>query len=169
LKVKDVEEVDDDDDDDDEDDDNREYTEAEANTVSQCVRLMTTGQDLLKIALQCMTTVGDRLLAGEEDQSSDAKDQCYRWISQLTQCGQLLENDCIDLGAELYPPVETDVVLCGYTTDPSSASTLQTLYLRFYNIQTLTLHLLVDAKLYRLYDATAQGKIQSIVQKLKEL
>lgn len=103
AKEKVVEEEEEDDDDVDHDDDERDYTPEEAQQATQCIQLMTVCQDLVKLVLGTMTTVGDSVLiqGSQPDQSS----RTYSWIAQLVLVAELMERDCVDLGAELYPPV----------------------------------------------------------------
>lgn len=165
-----TQEEDDEDDDEEDDNDERDYSAEEADSVRRCLLLMTCGQDMLKAALQAITAVGDGVLANDADQF--LIEEAYCWIAQLTQAVHLIEVDCNDLGAELYPPVDIDIQLSATSSqipEDDSSSELLTAYHRLHASQCKAAGLLQVASLQAHFNAELLTKTADICRRLATL
>jgi hypothetical protein len=111
-----------DDDEDDEDDGGElDYTPKEVQTVEGAVKLLGKALGCVKHSLLIGTGVCDRASALNAPGtpttvfSSDAvaeattvRQASQQWVAQLARLAQGLKKDVLDLGAELYPPFESD-------------------------------------------------------------
>jgi hypothetical protein len=111
-----------DDDDDDEDDGGElDYTPKEVQTVEAAVKLLGKALGCVKHSLLIGTGVCDRATALNAPGtpttvfSSDAvaeattvRQASQQWVAQLARLAQGIKKDVLDLGAELYPPFESD-------------------------------------------------------------
>jgi hypothetical protein len=117
LQVEDVagdEEEEDDDDDFDDEGENTEYTADELLVVECSVNAIRLALDLSKSVLSIMTSVGDRIAENQSDDTEIVK-HCQSIIAILVNSIDVLENQVTDLGAELYPPVQsTDAQLVSH-------------------------------------------------------
>ena len=117
-------------DDEDEEDDCGYVSAEERAAVSVCVDLMAVALDVMKFALKAITTISDAICTGNGDTneglSSKVSFQFHanslsrlfllphteisrcgdRWIETVAQTVKEVEGDIVDLGAELYPPVD---------------------------------------------------------------
>lgn len=107
-----VEDVDDDDEDEEEEEDEREYTKEEVSVVEPSVELIRLTLNTSKATLNIMTSVADKVVAASSSSASSAEEdsveavkKCQYWVASLTQLVADLENDVIDFGSELYPPI----------------------------------------------------------------
>lgn len=101
----------DDADDEDECDDELDYTAQEEVIVEAVVRLMGRALGCIKQTLFIATAVCDVASAGtaeDDDVNNPTTQYAQQWVAQLAHLTQLLNKDVLDLGAELYPPFESD-------------------------------------------------------------
>lgn len=84
-------------------DEERDYSEEEVGVVDQCVLLMRQTQKLLKLLLNTATSLGDSVASMVEKPERDA---AYRLLARCSLTAYVLEGAIIDLGAELYPPLQ---------------------------------------------------------------
>ena len=109
-------------------DDEERYTDEEKVAVSRALALMAVGAQYLKILSNLMVSVADRLHACNDSatlstvfssalslvagggssvgDSSSGAEVCRQWVLALSEHCRLLEDVCIDLGSELYSPVD---------------------------------------------------------------
>ncbi len=106
LTVDDVEDNEDDDFDDENEGDNSEYTLDELAVVEISVEAIRLSLDLSKTVLNIMTSVGDRIAEKQSD-DTDVVKNCQSVIAIMVDSVAVLESQVTDLGAELYPPVES--------------------------------------------------------------
>eukprot|EP00981_Chlorochromonas_danica_P012096 scaffold4451_cov172-Ochromonas_danica.AAC.3 len=159
----------------DHDEDERDYTPEEAQKASQCIRLMTVCQDLVKVILGTVTAVGDSLLmqgSSDPDQSS----RVYSWIAQIVLVAELMERDCVDLGAELYPPLclvplsSQPSELSSSDADEGNDDALVTAYRSLHKNASKTIMLLKEAsEIQRQLDNAIVEKIRQEEEKLLTL
>lgn len=88
-------------------DDERDYSVEEVEVVERCVSLMRITQTLLKLLLGAATALGDSLFSGAEESE---KDISFRLLARCSLIAYVLEGAVIDLGAELYPPLQDQMV-----------------------------------------------------------
>lgn len=62
----------------------------------------------LQATLEIVTDVADR--AAASDLPAAAQTEVHRWTEECHQFGSLIESALTDLGAELYPPIDVEVV-----------------------------------------------------------
>lgn len=96
---------------DDDCEDELDYTIRETVLVESCVKLIgkTLGalkNSLLTITMVCDATHANTIFTGVEANSVTAYSE--QWVAQLAYLAQALYKDVLDLGAELYPPFESD-------------------------------------------------------------
>lgn len=155
VTAEDAEESDDEDADEDEDDceDELDYTPAEVAVVEAATRLLAKTIGCIKHTLFITTTVCDTLStanstaaapsaeAGASGSASgvtaspEAVQYSQRWVAQLAHLTQLLNKDALDLGAELYPPFESDLGKIEANFDTLRAHCLD--YLRLVDVEAL--------------------------------
>jgi actin-related protein len=102
-------EDDDEEDDDYEDEDNEEveYSPEEVSLVEKCVLLFNEVINFLKTTMKIITDTSDALPHTTEEEQTQVK-ECQQWIAQVERSSQELENQVVDLGAELYPPIDCE-------------------------------------------------------------
>lgn len=114
------EEVDDEDDDEDsdsfnEEDEEQPYTAADVLVVERCLAVIRAGFNCLKTTLAAVTTVSDSI-AGDVTAARDPIEllaltelerHCEVWVGSLTRQANAIQDSCIDVGSELYPPLDT--------------------------------------------------------------
>jgi len=117
-KDDDADDEDDDEEDDEGDDDGedeREYTKDEFDIVSKQVEVFKITLELIKLSMNMITEVGDRI--NDEAANVTAEDTLQRkkwqtesdqWIATVVRQVGVIEGALIDAGAELYPPVRAD-------------------------------------------------------------
>lgn len=95
-------------DDEDEDDEafpDRSYSVGEIPLVEKCVRLFQQILDCLKLSLRHFTELADLIQdKGTEEQQL----VCQRWIAMIERQIEDIENQVTDLGALLYPPIDSE-------------------------------------------------------------
>lgn len=94
---------DDDENDEGDEEDERDYTEEEAKVVQKCVQVMMIAQELMKLSLSVVTSIGDAVLTGTDTSVYPA---CFGHLARIIQAVEVIETDITELGIELYPPVE---------------------------------------------------------------
>lgn len=154
--AEDVENSDEEDADSDEDEDDLDYTPAEVAVVEAATRLLAKTIGCIKHTLFIATTVCDALCtasittastaapttapsastcASGVTASPEAVQYSQRWVAQLAHLTQLLNKDALDLGAELYPPFESDLGKIEATFDTLRSHCLD--YLRLVDVEAL--------------------------------
>jgi actin-related protein len=108
-KEKNEEEEDKEEDDPYEDEDNEEveYSPEEVSLVEKCVLLFSEVINFLKTTMKIITDTADALPHTTEEEQAQVK-ECQQWIAQVEKSSQELENQVVDLGAELYPPIDCE-------------------------------------------------------------
>lgn len=116
VTVDDVDNDDDEEEDDEDDEDEREYTSEEYHLVSKTVSLFKVILDLLKVTMNLITEVGDRIndetVAIAEENNTKTRKELQAtsdlWIGKIVYQVDQIEGAVIDTGAELYPPVSRE-------------------------------------------------------------
>ena len=133
--------------DEDEDEDELDYTPAEVALVEAATRLLAKTIGCIKHTLFIATPVCDALStanittatttpsASGVTASPEAVQYSQRWVAQLAHLTQLLNKDALDLGAELYPPFESDLAKIEATFGTLRAHCLD--YLRLVDVEAL--------------------------------
>eukprot|EP01031_Cornospumella_fuschlensis_P026711 gene26711-32277_t len=85
------------------DGDERDYSAEEVVAVERCVCLMKQAQRLLKLLLAAATALGDSLQGAVEESE---RRTVFRVLAHCALLAYVLEGAVIDLGAELYPPLQ---------------------------------------------------------------
>ena len=100
----------DDNDDEDECEDELDYTANEEIVVDAAVKLMGKALGCIKHTLFITTSVCDAVSSSVDGgaQPREVVEYCQQWMAQLAHLSQLLNKDVLNLGAELYPPFESD-------------------------------------------------------------
>ena len=126
TKKEDEEDEEADDDDDDADDACRYVSLEERAVVGVCVDLMIVALDTMKLSLKAITTISDAICTQNGDVNEgklspvgnltcwinyiscrvDVSRCSDRWVELVAQSVKEVEGDIVDLGAELYPPVD---------------------------------------------------------------
>lgn len=120
VTAEDVEDAEDSDFDDDCEDE-LDYTPRETALVEACVKLIGKTLGALKNSLLTITTVCDAthsiyspaaasttVFSAAEEQQAAVRAYSQQWVAQLAFLAQVLYKEVLDLGAELYPPFESD-------------------------------------------------------------
>lgn len=107
-------------DDDDDDDEDTQYSSAEVAVVVSSVALMRLTLDCTKAVLGAVSTASDSIVTALADEGLCAEEssalqllegRSQVWVGALARCCDTLQSRTVDLGAELYPPLEDQVVI----------------------------------------------------------
>ena len=109
-------------DDDDYDDDEGEYTEEEVVVAEKCLKLIEHTRNMMKVGVTVTSEIADALhpLSSDADESnapevasvftspssSSEQRQCQEWVARVLREMELLENSTVDVGTELYAPLD---------------------------------------------------------------
>lgn len=121
----------------DEDDceDELDYTPEEVRVVETAVVLLGKTVGCIKHTLFIATTVCDATTAATGEEQEEVEKYSQQWVAQLAHLTQLLNKDALDLGAELYPPFESDLTKIGANFDTLRSHCLA--YLQLVNAESL--------------------------------
>jgi hypothetical protein len=104
-----------DDDDFEDDEEETQYSAAEVTVVSLSVTLMRLTLDCNKAVLGAVSTASDSIVTALTREDLTAEEyaalqllevRCQVWVGALARWTDILQNRTVDLGAELYPPLE---------------------------------------------------------------
>lgn len=92
---------------DDEDDDGMcSYTAEEIPIVQQALAVIGDQKQAVKSVLYCMGEIAEKV-SSSATESCDVKSACYAWIADIVHTSRRMKPSVIDLGAELYHPVDS--------------------------------------------------------------
>lgn len=88
------------------DEDEAIFTVEEIPVVEKCLNIFNETINCLKFTLKYFTEVADHMQRSVKPVSEEEK-QLQQWIAMIEKEGQVIENLVVDVGAELYPPLDT--------------------------------------------------------------
>lgn len=82
------------------------YSVVDIGTLGACLSLMSVVYDSCRQGLDIMTKVADIADSLVDDSELATSDACRVWVALVVDATEKLQNFVIDLGSELYPPID---------------------------------------------------------------
>lgn len=84
------------------------YSSDEFPLVESALAMMSKQKIMIKTGLNCLTEVVEKV--GQLPDNNDFKLVCYQWVADMMSTTKKIETVVVDLGAELYSPLDEEEI-----------------------------------------------------------
>ena len=84
------------------------YSSDEFPLVESALALMAKQKSMIKAGLNCISEVVEKI--GQLPDNNDLKLVCYQWVADMISTTKKIESVVVDLGAELYSPLDEEEI-----------------------------------------------------------